>query len=834
MSSDGVRSPEGFLGFKVGTDRKLADWPEIVEYFMELGRESPRIVVEDLGETTEGNPFILATITSEDNHSRIDELREIQLRLSNPSDLGEEEAARLIEEGKTVVLITCSIHSTEVGGSQMSMGLAHRLVTDDGDAVREILENTIFLLVPSLNPDGNRLVVDWYKKYLGTKYEGSNPPYVYHKYAGHDNNRDWYMFTLKETQLAVGKVHNVWHPQIVYDIHQMGMYGPRFYVPPFTDPYEPNIDPILTSGVNFMGSSMADALAKEGKRGVSAHWVFDAWTPARAYQHYHGGIRILSEAASVKIATPIEISRNQLSDARGFKPHDSRWNHPIPWRGGVWTLRDIVDYEFIAAYACLQTAAKFRKRWLRGTYEMGKRALSPEDGPYAFIIPSGQRDPGAVSELIRVLRMGDVDVDLATEPFTSDGVEYPQGSYVVRYAQPYGGFAKTLLEYQVYPDLRGSPDEPPVVPYDVTGHTLSLQLGVEAVEAKDLFDAVLVEVDEPGLEPGSVVNPGLRSYLLSPVPNYSAKAVNTLMKEGYTINRSIDEIDADGVSMKPGAFVIESKSGLEGTLEILAQLHGLTFIGVDEVDGEVFEVEKSRIGIYRAWLPNADEGWLRMVFDEYGFDYLNLYPEDVRKGRLSEEIDVLIIPDLGREAVMDGMKGQRYYDPAEFEERYTRGLGETGNREVSKFLEAGGTVVCLNRSNEYAVKDLWAGAKLPLEGLSDKEFYCPGSLLRVIVDNKHPVGYGFSREETIMFLHSPVFEVTEGQSIAWYPEADPLISGWVLGEEHLRGRTAVAEVPAGDGVVIMIGCPPHFRNQNRATFKLLFNSIYYSSAKLPP
>ena len=830
MSSNAVQTPEDFLGYKVGTDRKIADWPEIVEYFTKLGEATPRVVVEDLGETTEGNPFILATITSEDNHAKIDELRKIQLRLSNPTDLSEEDATRLIEMGKTVVLITCSIHSTEIGGSQMSMELAHKLASDDGEEVREILENTIFLLVPSLNPDGNRLVVEWYERYLGTEYEGSNPPYVYHKYAGHDNNRDWYMFTLKETQLAISKVHNVWHPQIVYDIHQMGRYGPRFYVPPFTDPYEPNIDPVLTSGVNFMGSSMADALAREGKGGVSTHWVFDAWTPARAYQHYHGGIRILSEAASVKLATPIEIDVDELSEARGFKPHDARWNHPMPWKGGKWTLGDIVDYEYTAAFACLQTAAKFRRRWLRGTYEMGKRALDPEGGPYAFIIPDGQRDPGAVSELIWVLRMGDIKVDKAVEPLTADGVEYPAGSYVVKFAQPYGGFVKTLLEHQVYPDLRDSPDEPPVVPYDVTGHTMSLQLGVEVVEIADVFDAVLEEVDDPSLEPGSVSNAGAPYYLLSPVPNYAAKAVNTLLKNGYTVNRSIEEVDVEGTMMKPGTFIIESKDGIDDSLEVLAQIHGLDFIGVNEIDCEVFEIGKTRIGIYRAWLPIADEGWLRMVLDEYGFDYVNLYPEDVRKGGLSEKIDLLIIPDLNRAAIMDGMKGQKYYNSSEFEKKYTQGIGEVGNKEVSKFVEAGGTILCLNRSNEYAVKDLWAGAKLPLEGLNDKEFYCPGSLLRVLLDNTHPVGYGFSREETIMYLHSPVFELSEGESVAWYPEADPLISGWILGEKHLRGKTAVAEIPAGDGVIIMIGCPPHFRNQNRATFKLLFNSIYYGSS----
>jgi hypothetical protein len=426
--------------------------------------------------------------------------------------------------------------------------------------------------------------------------------------------------------------------------------------------------------------------------------------------------------------------------------------------------------------------------------------------------------------------MGDITIDKAFLSFMADGVEYSAGSYVVRFAQPYGGFAKTLLENQVYPDLRNTPEEPPVVPYDVTGHTLSLQLGVEVIEIADVFDAALEEVDEPGLEPGSVINTGAAYYLLSPVPNYAAKAVNTLMKEGYTVNRSIEEVDVEGKMMPPGSFIIESKDGLDEALDALAQLLGLDFMGINEIDCEVFEIGKTRIGIYRAWMPVADEGWLRMVLDEYEFEYVNLYPEDVRKGGLSEKIDLLIIPDLNRTAVMDGMKGMTYFTPSEYEKKYTRGIGEKGNKEISKFVEAGGTIVCLNRSNEYAVKDLWAGAKLPLEGLNDKEFYCPGSLLRVLVDNTHPVGYGFSREETIMYLHSPIFELSEGESVAWYPEADPLISGWVLGERHLRGRTAVAEVPAGAGVIIMIGCPPHFRNQNRATFKLLFNSIYYGSS----
>ena len=827
MSIEGVSAPEEHLGFRVGTDRKLADWPEIVEYFMKVGEASPRVKVEELGETTLGNPFILATVSSPENLENLEELRRIQLRLGNPVGLGEEEAAELLEKGKTVALISCSIHSTEVGGSQMSMELLHRLATEESPEMAEVLENVVFLLVPSLNPDGNRIVCDWYGRYLGTEYEGTGPPYVYHEYAGHDNNRDWYMFTLKETQLTIEHVHNRWHPQIVYDMHQMGSKGPRFYVPPFIDPYEPNIDPVLTSGVNFMGVSMADALAREGKGGVATHWVFDAWTPARAYQHHHGGIRILSEAASVKIASPIEIKPEEMETGRGFNPKEGRWNHPIPWRGGAWTLRDIIDYELTAAWACLQTAAKFRKRWLKGTLEMGRRALEPASGPYAFVIPLAQRDPGAVKELTWVLRMGDVEVHEAEEPFTADGVEYPAGSYVVLYAQAYGNFGKTLLENQVYPDLRESPEAPPKVPYDVTAHTLSLQLGVEVTRVDTAFEAKLKTVEEPSIPKGTVHRRGKKYYAFSSVPNYAYKAVNRLLDAGHGVCRCMDYVELDDVTLKPGAFVVEGGRTL---IHELAEELGVDFYGLDGPPEDCFELVKPTVGVYRAHLPNADEGWLRMVLEEYGYTYVNLYPEDVRAGGLREKVDVMVFPDLTRDIVMEGMKGRRRMDPKTYEPVYRRGIEEGGNREVLRFLEQGGTVVTLNRACEYAVKELWAGAELATEGLDQKELYCPGSLLRVLVDDTHPVGYGFSREEAIMYLHSPAFKVKGGYAVAWYPEADPLLSGWILGEKHLRGLAAVAECPAGDGTILLLGCMPHFRNQNRATFKLLFNSILYGAA----
>ncbi|MBD3207767.1 hypothetical protein GF319_15665 [Candidatus Bathyarchaeota archaeon] len=822
-----VTAPEEHLNFRVGTDRKLADWPEIVEYFKKVDDESNRVKVEVLGESTLGNPFLLAVISSPENLQRLEEYRKIQLRLSNPKDLSDEEAKDLIERGKTICMISCSIHSTEVGGSQMSMELLYKLASEESEDVNEVLDKVIFLFVPSLNPDGNRIVVDWYEKYLGTEYEGSGPPYVYHEYAGHDNNRDWYMFNLKETQLTVEHIHNKWHPQIVYDIHQMGQDGPRFFVPPFTDPYEPNIDPVILGGVNFMGTSMADALNRDGKAGVVTHWIFDAWTPARAYQHYHGGIRILSEAASVDIASPIELSPEQLEARRGYNPRETRWNHPLPWKGGRWTLRDIIDYELVASWACLQTAAKFRKRWLRGTYEMGKRSLKPGK-PYAFVIPSNQRDLGAVKELLWVLKMGDVEIHRAKESFEVEGVVYPEDSYVVILNQPYGGFAQTLLEKQVYPDLRETKDAPPIVPYDVTAHTLGLQLGVDVVKVESELDTKFERVDEFQIPKGEIYDEGKPYYIFSCVPNYSVKAANKLLFEGYYLARTLESQEVIGQVFKPGAYIVEAKPGIEEHLENLSEL-GIDFYGMDNPVEEYLDIEKPRVAIYRAWLPNADEGWLRQVLEEYTFEYENLSPQDVKAGDWVDRFDVLIIPDLTDDILVKGMEGQRWLYPKKYERKYREGVGEEGTREILRFLDNGGTVVTLNRASEYAVKSLWAGVELILDGLDEKEFYCPGSILRVIVDDTHPIGFGYSREEAIMFLNSPAFNIKEGTPVAWYPEASPLLSGWILGERHLRGSTAVAEIPAGNGTIIMMGCPPHFRNQMRSTFKLLFNSLFYAT-----
>ena len=463
------------------------EWPVLLRYFDALAKASDRVEYRELGKTTLGAPFIALAISSPQNLRRLDYFRLNNASLADPRGFRTSRAAReAVHNGKTIVLITSSIHSTEVGGHLTPAVLAYRLATDTSAETREILDNVILWLVPSQNPDGVTIVAKWYNRTLGTEAEGTEPPELYHQYTGHDNNRDWYAFTQVETQLTVDSLYNVWHPQIVHDIHQMGTRGARLFLPPYLDPVEPNIDPLLIDGVNALGTDMAWDLASQGKTGISINATYDAWTPARAYQHYHGAVRILSETASADLASPVDIPFDRLeARSRGFNPRERSWNFTSPWRGGRWTIRDIVSYQTDGAYALLRHAAKQRERWLSSFLTVEWRAVRGwREWPYAYVIPARQ-DSVALSALLGILRRGGVEIRRAVQSFTVQGQRVAAGSYVIVLRQPYASFAKTLLEVQRYPDRRQYPGGPPERPYDVTAHTLPLLMGLTALAAND-------------------------------------------------------------------------------------------------------------------------------------------------------------------------------------------------------------------------------------------------------------------------------------------------------------------------------------------------------------
>jgi len=492
-----IPAPEEVLGFVPGDDRKLASWNKIIEYFERLDAASDRVKFETLGQTSMNKPFVMATISSPANLAKLDEYKQIQAQLADPRKLGppgfrDRKAKDLIARGKTIVLITCGIHSTEVGSYLSSTLIAHRLASSNEPEIQSILDNTIVLLVPSLNPDGVDIVKDWYDKTLGTPYEGTDPPELYHKYTGHDNNRDWYAFTQVETQLTVDKIHNVWRPQIVHDIHQQGSFGSRLFLPPYMAPVEPNVPRQIVEGYTQLGEWMSGEMRAKGFEGITTNSTYDAWTPARAYSHYHAGVRILSETASARIATPITLKFEELRSREGYDPQKESPNFGPVWKGGEWKLGDITKYMTNVAFLLLKHSAEYRAQSLLRFYGIGREAVRP-------------RRPGELLGFI--VEPSTNCTDMLTPILERGGVEFtplPDGKRFIRIDQPYGGFAKALLEVQRYPNLRDAQGHP-IAPYDVTAHTLPLLMNVTVKAVREPFKSAHSKFDaaKPAEQPKS-------------------------------------------------------------------------------------------------------------------------------------------------------------------------------------------------------------------------------------------------------------------------------------------------------------------------------------------
>src|SRR5215217_3532793 len=486
-----IPTPAEVLGFTPGDDRKLASWDQVIDYFQRLDGASDRVMFETLGNSTMGKPFVMATISSPANLARLEEYKKVQDQLADPRKLGavatrDRKAAELIRQGKAVVLITCGIHSTEVGSYLSSMLIAHRLASSTEPEIQKILDNTIVLLVPSLNPDGVDIVKTWYDKTLGTPFEGADPPELYHKYTGHDNNRDWYAFTQVETQITVEKIHNVWHPQIVHDIHQQGAFGSRLFLPPYMPPVEPNVPKAIVQGFTELGNWMAAGMRAKGFEGITTNSTYDAWTPARAYSHYHGGVRMLSETASARIASPMTLKFEELRSREGYDPQKESPKFGPLWRGGEWHLSDITKYMTTAAFLLLDHAADNREQWLRRFYAIGKEAVRPRRPGelFGYLVELSANSHG----ILGILARGGVEFSTPKEGtnFKIGARTLPNETILIRMDQPYGAFAKTLLEAQHYPNLRDA-EEHPIAPYDVTAQTLPLLMNVAVHPVKSPF-----------------------------------------------------------------------------------------------------------------------------------------------------------------------------------------------------------------------------------------------------------------------------------------------------------------------------------------------------------
>ncbi len=787
-----VPSPQSILGFNPGDDRTIADWKQITDYFARLDRASDRVQVQSIGTSTLGHSMIAVFISAPENIRSLEKYKTIQARLADPRKVSTDaERDQLVREGKTVVVISCSIHSTEIVASQMSMQLAYGLASQNDPDTLSILSNTILILVPSPNPDGVDIVAQHYRETLGTVLEGREPPRLYHYYAGHDDNRDWFMMNLKETKAVTRLLWHEWFPQIVYDVHQQGSNGSRFFVPPFYDPPNPHIAPLLLREVGLIGHKMAADVTAAGFTGILTNALYDTWWHGgfRTAPYYHNSIGILTEAASARLMSPSNVTREQLmrSSTRGMRSAmEATTNFPNPWAGGAWRPRDIMQMELIACHSLLSLASNYRADYLRDFFELGKANLSSaeEGAPLGYLIPAGQGRDENVSKMVGALieqgvevyrldkelhanrgeqtitRTGNISFgNQPPRPFFAgisvtnrETGEVPAGSYIVFLNQPYRKNVLALFEPQVYPDRVTATGEAER-PYDVAGWTLPMLMGVDAL--------AVLSITEP---------PADRKL--------------TLLKSENDVRRDF-ALPLWTSDKSPIANPV--KAGI-------------------------------RVGIYQdTRAGNMDEGWTRYVFDTFNVPFVSLREPTLSEGALGSRFDVIVLP------------AEQTRNAPDAEADDARGIAVRGYQSLAQFVDDGGTLICFDASCGPLIKQWKLPVRNVLEGVRSTDFYCPGSVLRLEVDTTQPLARSMSKETDAYFVNSSAFDLTNSplpmKVIARYAKNDVLRSGWLRGEDRIKGKIAVAEVTMGKGRIVLFAFRPQHRGQTWGTFPFIWNAV---------
>ncbi len=828
-----VTSPKEFFGFELGSDRKIARWNKIIEYYSLLEKESGKLKVINMGPSTMGNPFLLVIISSPENLANLDRLQEVNAKISDPRGIAETEIKKLVKEGKAVICQSMSLHATEIGGTQMAPELSFDLVTRDDEETQRILNNVVFFLIPSFNPDGQIMVTDWYRKTVGTEYEGAGLPWLYHKYAGHDNNRDGDFINLAESVYAAKIMFRDWVPQAYIDHHHMGGSGARFYVPPYCDPIRPYADPLIWREMSWYGAHIAYKLEENGKSGILNAAQYPGWghfgwhwiTP------FHNIAGMLTESASVRIASPLYIQPEQLrGGARQFPAYEAQSTFPNPWPGGWWRLRDIVEQKKISAWALLDLAARNKETVLWNAYLKAKRQTErgAQGKPKGYVIPVTQHDPLTAVKMVNTLLLSGIEIKQAQKELSARGVIYPKGSFFISLAQPKMGLIRNLIGQTFYADndWTRNKDGSPLRPYDLSTHTMNEFMGVrvdpvdEAVEGD--FKILTGEVPVSGK-----VETGGDRYILDGRLNDSFKAVNLLLDKRVSVWR----VDKAAKGLRPGDFIISR--GPKALLRDIAEQTGVDFKALkNNIKKGTHQVKKPRIGMYQRYYGgNMDEGWTRLVLEKFSFPYTSLMSAEIKKGNLIKKYDVIILPDdstgMITGEISPGSRRRRSAVPPE----YRSGIGKSGTEALKAFVEKGGTLVTIGTAYGFAVEKFGLGVRNIVENLDSKEFYCPGSTLKVNIDNSHPLAYGMPSEGLVVYRSSPVFAVTSSQNseryetVVRYQKRDLLQSGWLIGEEHLSNKPAMVNVRHGKGQIVLIGFRTQHRSQTHGTFKLLFNAL---------
>jgi hypothetical protein len=849
QAQSSITTPAAHFGFEITADGQFAMWDQEVAYYEKLAKESDRIDLQVLGKSTQGRPFIMLTISSPQNLAKLDRYKEISKRMADPRGLTPQQIDAMAAEGRAVVLVTFGLHSTEVASSQMGPRMVYRLASSNDDQTRTILDNVIFLLIPSFNPDGHDHVGEWVKKSGGTPYEGAGLPELYGAYIGHDNNRDGYMLTQVESQHWARVVYQDWFPQVYKDTHQQGSYGARLTIPPKYDPINPHVDPLMWRTSQLLGGAMGTRLEAEGVTGVESQVHYDAWFMAS----FHGVSNLSNmtsfhtESASARLVWPLYIHPEQIGPgSRGRPENKPQMTFPHPWPGGWWRMSDIARQQEIETLALVETMGRYRQNFLKNRALAASRQVErgATEAPYGHVIPLNQHDPGTAVKFVSTLMMDGVEVHRATERFTAGSHVVEPGDLIVRLDQPSRALIKTLIEPMVYPDSEWTRarDGSPLPPYDMASFTLADHMGVESFPLDEKITAKLEKLTAAPKLTGKISGTGSAGWLLTPAWNTSFRAVNRILKNGGAVYR----LPNPPQPWAPGTFWIPASTSTNASaIQALATEFGLPFTAaVAAPSGSMSQLKPLRVGLYRRYAGgNMDEGWTRFIFDQWEFPYTRLDSDEIKKGGLNAKYDAVLIADDTVRALV-GSSGNEppanpFATPA-LPVEFTKPLGSAGVDALKEFVRNGGSLVLLDNASTLATERFGVPVRNPIAGVSDKEFFAPGSSLRVTFDPTQPLGYGMPKETTVLFFESTAFDISNSTSnqnisvVARYHDRDLLRGGWLDGEKYLARMPALLDVTYGKGHIDMIG----FRAQNRAqaygTFKVLFNALYQAGAVAVP
>lgn len=808
-----VTTPQDHLKRPVGGDFTLADWQEVGGYFKLLAGQTGRVRTQGVGTTAEGREFLIAVISDEANMGRLEEIKRHAKTLADPRGKSQAELDAAVKDGRGILFVSCAMHSTETAAPQFGMEFAHQLATSEEEPWKSARRELVVVMMPCTNPDGLDLVVDWYRKTVGTPHEASDLLRLYQLYTGHDNNRDWFMLTQAETRIVTRLLYKEWFPTVYWDVHQQGKMGERMWVPPFRDPLSPNLDAGIIAGINLMGTRAAMDMTREGLTGIATGITFDMWWNGgnRNVPVRHNIIGLLTEAASVDLATPVFL---EFADVRG--PNGLNGNVPSnqflkPWPGGWWRLRDIIDYEMAFGRSVLAGMAREREMWLRTTLEASRRAIAPgaEAAPSSWLIPSDNRDPAAVRRLTEILLLSGVELHVSDGAITADGRDYPAGTIVIRRDQPYGQHVKDLFDIQRFPG------ESP--PYDIAGWSLPLLMGVRRVE--------VMGPAPDGLRAVTDTDAAVKAF------------AGDARIAGGTLGGAMSTHASDSWSKLAAGL----GGGTAYDLVTTGEHTGLLVPAKEQPAGlkQVVRVAKMpRIGLYSPWSGSMDEGWMRYVLDTEKVPYVTVRNEMIRAGDLGAFLDVLIIPSVSAAQLDKGRAPGSAPDP------YMGGLAPEGAAAVEEFVRAGGTLITFSAASKWAIDVFKAPVVDVTAGSAGDGFSCPGSVLRAVPEDQ-PFCAGLPATVSLFFSRGQAYramtpeEKTKAGLSAGGPRPEFLLryaptrvlqSGWIAKPEVIENQGAWIRLKHGEGHVHLFAFQPHYRAWAQGTFQLVYRAAFLEEA----